>query len=86
MCIRDRFLSYQKSKGGGWENMCGNEKSIAENLADSFMRIQDLIYADIVEEAGAREISSEDERILRLEIAKKYMGYLFWKASVVSRY
>lgn len=87
-CIEELllFLSYQESKDGGWKNICSNKKNIAKNLTDSFMKIQDIIYADIVDEAKEKEISSEDERILRLEIAKKYMGYLFWKASVVSRY
>lgn len=87
-CIEELllFLSYQKSKGGGWKNMCGNGKDIAENVANSFIKIQNKIYELIKKEAESEEISDEDERILRLKIAEKYMGYLFWKASVVSRY
>lgn len=90
-CIEELllFLSYQKSKDNGWGIKCGNEKDekdIAQKLADSFMKVQDEIFGIISKEAGAEKICEEDERILRLEIAKKYMGYLYWKASVVSRF
>lgn len=84
-CIEELllFLSYQKSKNHGWGSLCDNQKDIAQNLVDSFMKVQDEIFGSIVKEAGAKKICEEDERILRLEIAEKYMGYLYWKASVV---
>lgn len=87
-CIEELllFLSYQRSKGGGWDQVCRNRKNIAENLANSFMKIQDIIYEYIVEESKGKEIGDEEERLLRLEIARKYMGYIYWKVSVVSRY
>lgn len=89
-CIEELllFISYQKSKDGGWRNKCSNEKDIAQNVVDSLMNIQKLIYAEIEKEAeiNNQKIDLEDERILRLQIAEKYMGYLYWKASVVSRY
>lgn len=81
------FISYQKSKKEGWEKMCKNNKEIAENVVESFMRVQDIIYAKIREETKDMEveISDEEKRILKLKIAEKYMGYLYWKVSAVSR-
>lgn len=82
------FISYQKSKSKkeGWEKKCINEKDIAENLVESFINVQNNIYSKIVEKAYERkiEINNEEERILKINIAKKYMGYLYWKASVVN--
>ena len=87
-CIEELllFLSYQKSKDNGWKMKCNNGKDIAQNLSDSFMKVQDAIFEDIEREAVGKKICDEDERILRLEIAEKYMGYLYWKASTVSRF
>lgn len=89
-CIEELilFISYQKSKDEGWRNKCSNGKDIAQNVADSLMNIQESVYAEIENEAkiNNQEIDREDDRILRLRIAEKYMGYLYWKASVVSRY
>ncbi len=79
------FISYQKNKGGGWHIKCSNRKSIAENVAESFQKFQNKIYGMIEEEAGTRKIDDEEERLLRLEVIRKYMGYLYWKASVVSK-
>lgn len=89
-CIEELvlFISYQKSKKHGWENKCANGDDIAKNVTNSLMKIQESVYAEIEKEAEVQEqkIDTEDERILRLRIAEKYMGYLYWKASVVSRY
>lgn len=82
------FISYQKSKKEGWERKCTNGKDIAENLVDSLMNVKNDVYSKIKENANEKkiEISNEEERIMKLIIAKKYMGYLYWKASAVSRY
>lgn len=89
-CIEELvlFISYQRSKKGGWESKCTNGHDIAQNVVDSLMNIQKAVYEEIVKEAEIQKqtIDSEDERILRLKIAEKYMGYLYWKVSVVSRY
>ncbi len=81
-CIEELllFLAYQKSKGGG----CGNE-DISQKISKSLMKIQEDVFDAIEKEAKAGRITQEDERIIRLEIAEKYMGYLYWKASVESR-
>jgi len=82
-CIEELllFLSYQRSKKGGWDTKCANGKEIAINMAESFMKVQNKVLGII--ETEAQKISDDDERLLRLEIAEKYMGYLYWKASVV---
>ena len=49
------------------------------------IRIQDEIYKMIECETGAENIEADDERVLRLMIAEKYLGYLYWKASAVSK-
>ncbi len=87
-CIEELllFLSYQKSKKHGWETTCSDGEAIAKKLADSFMRIQDDIYKIIENEDWAEKIEDDDERLLRLMIANKYLGYLYWKASAVSRF
>lgn len=88
-CIEELllFISYQKSKKNGWEIICSDGKEdIAKKLAASFMRVQDEIYRIIEQENWAGEIKEDDERLLRLMIAEKYLGYLYWKASVVSKY
>ncbi len=79
------FLSYQKSKKHGWETICSDGEDIAKKLADSFMRVQDDIYGIMENEDWAEKIEDDDERLLRLMIAEKYLGYLYWKASAVSR-
>ncbi len=86
-CIEELllFISYQKARGNGWENKCSNGESVADNLVKSFMRIQDKIYPIILEEPGIGEVNNDDERLLRLDIAEKYMGYLFWKVYAVSK-
>jgi len=89
-CIEELvlFISYQESKDGGWKNKCSNKKDIAQNVTDSLMKIQNSVYTEIEKEAEIQKqnIDHEDERVLRLRIAEKYMGYLYWKVSVVSRY
>lgn len=86
-CIEELllFISYQKARGHGWEKKCCNGKSIADNLVDSFMRIQNKIYPKIVKEPYIEGISDDDERLIRLDIAEKYMGYLYWKVYVASK-
>lgn len=86
-CIEELllFLSYQKSKKHGWDTKCKDGEEIAKKLADSFIGIQDEIYNMIECETGAGNIEADDERVLRLMIAEKYLGYLYWKASAVSR-
>ncbi len=86
-CIEELllYLSYQKSKDSGWNAKCRDGEDVAKKLAKSFMKIQDEIYKMIEQKAGADKINSEDERLIRLQIAEKYMGYLFWKVSTVSR-
>ena len=83
-CIEELllFLAYQKSKKQGWDTNCEDGEDIAKKLIDSFMKVQDGVYACIEQENGANEISGDDERLLRLMIAEKYLGYLYWKASV----
>lgn len=86
-CIEELvlFISYQRSKKGGWEEKCTNGKDIAENLLNSFMEVQDDIYKKIKEEVEKDniKISDEEKRMLELDIAKKYMGYLYWSVSTV---
>lgn len=83
-CIEELllFISYQKSKKSGWEAVCCDGKDMAEYVAVSFMKVEDEVYEILKKELAQKEIDSEDERLLRLEIAKKYMGYLYWKASI----
>lgn len=87
-CIEELllFLSYQKSKKHGWETVCSDGEDIAKKLADSFMKVQDDVFKIIEREDWAEKIEYDDERLLRLMIAEKYLGYLYWKASAVSRY
>lgn len=86
-CIEELllFLAYQKSKGGGWQIKCGGNEDISQKISKSLMKIQEDVFDAIEKEAKAGRITQEDERIIRLEIAEKYMGYLYWKASVESR-
>lgn len=86
-CIEELllFISYQKARSHGWESKCNDGESIADNLVKSFMRIQDKIYPRILNEPDIGEVSNDDERLLRLDIAEKYMGYLFWKVYVASK-
>lgn len=86
-CIEELvlFLSYQESKKEGWEKECKNECSIARNVINSFTKILDGIYLQIEEMCKEQKINDDDERILRLKIAEKYMGYLYWKACTLSR-
>lgn len=80
------FLAYQKSKKNGWEAKCDNGFQIAENVAASLMKVQDEIYSMIETKAGTEKIGDGAERLLKLKIAEKYMGYLYWKASAVGRF
>lgn len=86
-CIEELmlFLSYQEAKEGGWEKKCVNGYSIARNVINSLKKIVDAIYSLIKKEYGNRAIKDEEERVLQLEITEKYMGYLYWKAYVVSK-
>ena len=86
-CIEELllFIAYQESKGGVWKKRCINGKSIAVNVTNSSMKVQDEVYGLIGEENDASKISVDDERELRLEIAVKYLGYLFWKVHIVSK-
>lgn len=79
------FLAYQKSKGNGWDKKVNNEMSVAEKIEHSL----DLVIGEISEIIGKRpeaeNMSADDERIMKLMIAEKYMGYLYWNVSIVSR-
>lgn len=78
------FFAYQESKKEGWQNDCG-DSTIAKNIKRSLTSIIKEIYMLIEKETGLNHINEDDERMIKLFIAQKYMGYLYWKASVVSR-
>lgn len=85
-CIEELllFLGYQQSRKNGWEIRCEkNNKSIAENIIDSLKEIQINICSDIEKEVEHIEI--DDERVIKLEIARKYTGYLYWKVSTICK-
>ncbi len=89
-CIEELllFLGYQQSRKNGWEIRCKNRceknnKSIAENIIDSLKEIQINICSDIEKEV--EHIDIDDERIIKLEIARKYTGYLYWKVSTICK-
>lgn len=77
------FLSYQESKKGGWGKKCADGATIAKKVVDSLMSTVDLLYSCIAEACEGQDISDDDERMLRLKIAEKYLGYLYWTASAV---
>lgn len=85
-CIEELllFLGYQQSRKNGWEIRCKkNNKSIAENIIDSLKEIQINICSDIEKEV--EHIDIDDERVIKLEIARKYTGYLYWKVSTICK-
>lgn len=85
-CVEELFLflSYQSSKKDGWGKQIA-DKSIAEAVIISFKNVQKEICESVKKAGGMEEIAPEDERILSLETAKKYFGYLYWRASIVKR-
>lgn len=68
------FIAYQGSKG---------EKTVAQAVTQSIIKecedIANKIYKEL---GGGVEITKDDERIIQLEIAKKYLGYLYWKTTI----
>lgn len=83
------FISYQESKRNGWDMPCDNKKSVAQNVIDSIRKIMDEMQSEIqtawdVLETG-KELDEEDIRILRLNIAEKYMGYLYWQTTIITK-
>lgn len=74
------FISYQESKKEGWNKSCENNKTIAENIIKHLLTIQEKIIAEIEETESLEE---EDKRIIKLKIAEKYFGYLYWSVSAV---
>jgi len=85
------FISYQESKRNGWDYKCSNHLSVAQNVINSLNGILDGIGKYIEDEIDKYiekdevPITEDDMRIIRLKIAEKYMGYLFWKATIVTK-
>ena len=84
------FIDYQESKRTGWDKDCGNSKTVAKNVQESLNEIIEKIEKKIIEEieqkiSKDRGISDNDNRMMRLKIAEKYMGYLYWKATIVMK-
>lgn len=86
-CVEELFLflSYQSSKTDGWGKGLADNKSIAEAVIISFKNVQEKIFESVKKAGGMEKIAPEDERILSLETAKKYFGYLYWRVSIVKR-
>ena len=83
------FISYQESKRQGWDTICRSEKvpksrrSVAENVIGSMNTVVDKIYNKI---KGDDALSDErDIRRVKIQIAEKYLGYLYWKITVISQ-
>lgn len=84
------FIDYQESKQSGWGFVCNNQKSVAKNVQESLNKIIEKIEKKILKEleesiSKDRRISENDSRMIRLKIAEKYMGYLYWKATIVMK-
>ncbi|MCI9368958.1 MAG: hypothetical protein HFH65_01295 [Lachnospiraceae bacterium] len=80
------FLAYQESRNSGWKIQCEkSNKSIAENIVDSLIEIQTNVYSAIEKEVETEYIDEDDERVIKLEIARKYTGYLYWKVSAICK-
>ena len=79
------FLAYQKSKGNGWNKKVNNNMSIAEKIEHSLYSVIGEISEIIRKRPEAENMNVDDERIMKLMIAEKYMGYLYWNVSIASR-
>lgn len=77
------FIFYQGSKSGGWNTGCTNNKSLAQNVADSLQHTLEVMSVKVSESIEDQNIDSEDRREIRLRIAEKYLGYLYWKATIL---
>ena len=79
------FLAYQNSKGNGWQNKVNKNTNIAEKITQSLMSITDKLSEIIETKPEAENMSIDDKRIMRLIIAEKYLGYLYWSVSALRK-
>ena len=84
------FISYQESKHQGWDTKCYSEKNktqrtVAENVIASLKLITESVSKKCEERIKSKElqVESSDLRQIKLRIAEKFLGYLYWKATVV---
>ncbi len=89
------FIGYQEAKDmevefnkKGWSKSCGNKHTVAENIVDTLKEVISNVWAAVQEEVQKRESNTIEEgvaREIRINIAEKFMGYLYWKATVVQK-
>lgn len=77
------YLAYQESRHDGWGTKWEEEETIAKAVKDSLDAIQSTVLPEIKKSKVIGETTEEEERIIKLAIVKKYLGYLYWKATVV---
>lgn len=79
------FISYQAAKknSDGWGIKCRNGNSIADNVVESLHHMIEIVEDKIMQSIKVQQLDSEDERKIRLRIAEKYLGYLYWKITIL---
>lgn len=81
------FISYKEAKGQGWEQVCGG-KTVAKHLIESLRTVENLAdnirtYVD-KNSSKDEQITEDDMRVIKLMLAEKFLGYLYWKGTVMA--
>jgi hypothetical protein len=91
------FINYQAAKKEGWDTQCDDGNTVAANVIASLNTILTAMEAEIstkVQNINSNRADTEqwihfdqseyeDSREIRLRIAEKFLGYLYWNASIV---
>jgi len=81
------YISYKKAKAkkNSWATVCDN-KTVAEHLIDSIKNMEQLAESlkPLIEKDQGEILTQEDMRVIKLMIVEKFLGYLYWKGTVMA--
>lgn len=78
------FISYQESKRHGWDWIGRDSKSAAVHVIESLKKVVSQAMEKIEPLIAQEDVDArnDQERAIKLQIAEKYLGYLYWQATV----
>jgi len=87
-------IRYNREDRKSWALPCAGNNSAAQHVIASLKLITEEMLKKIQsthslsndqERAGKIVLSADEERTVKLVIAEKYLGYLYWQATVTSK-
>lgn len=75
------YIEYQKAKDRAWKGWTTVAPVLTKSLTSTIEKIYDGLCFEIMSRNNNLDI--EDVRLINLMIMRKYMGYLYWKVTIL---